>query len=213
MFGWRRRGRENARAEEYAVDEDFHEQEEAAVDGGPYDREEAPDDEIERLDLGSVRLPVPENSQLQVEIDPEGPVRAVHLLTPSGRLTVSAFAAPRTGELWQEVRQELANQLRSDGATVRFEDGAWDTEIVADTPKSSLRFVGVDGPRWLLRGVAASPAADLDSCTKLLHAVMEETIVDRGSDPMPVRTPLPIELPQEIAQHIQHQQEQAQAQA
>ncbi|WP_017976133.1 DUF3710 domain-containing protein [Actinopolyspora halophila] len=212
MFGWRRRGGRNDRVDDDSGFDDEHRgQDESVVEGGPYDKQEAPDDEIERLDLGSVRLPVPENSQLQVEIDPEGPVRAVHLLTPSGRLTVSAFAAPRTGDLWQEVRQELVDQLRSDGATVRFEDGGWDTELVAETAKTSLRFVGVDGPRWLLRGVAASPAADLDACTKLLYAVIDEAVVDRGSEPMPVRTPLPIELPEEIAAHLQQQQEQAQA--
>ncbi|MGJ7904961.1 DUF3710 domain-containing protein [Actinopolyspora sp. H202] len=208
MFGWRRRDGREDDTDGSDVSEDYHDGADSAPEGGPYDTHEAPHDEVERLDLGSVRLPVPENSQLQVEVDPEGPVRAVHLLTPSGRLTVSAFAAPRTGDLWQEVRQELIEQLRSDGAQVRHEQGIWDTELVADTDRTSLRFVGVDGPRWLLRGVAASPSEDLEACTKLLYAVIDETIVDRGSDPMPVRTPLPIELPDEIAQHIQQQQEQ-----
>ncbi|ASU79503.1 DUF3710 domain-containing protein [Actinopolyspora erythraea] len=209
MFGWRRRDGREDDAGGSEIGKDHHGEVDSVPEGGPYDRQEAPHDEVERLDLGSVRLPVPENSQLQVEVDPAGPVRAVHLLTPSGRLTVSAFAAPRTGDLWQEVRQELVEQLRSDGAEVRHEQGIWGAEIVADTDRTSLRFVGVDGPRWLLRGVAASPSEDLDACTKLLYAVIDETVVDRGTEPMPVRTPLPIELPEEIAQHIQRQQEQA----
>lgn len=215
MFGWRsRRTRQTGDGDDpeftdeagYDLSDDSDDPYE---EGGPYDEAEAPDDDVERLDLGSVRLPVPENSQLQVEVDPEGPVRAVHLLTPSGRLTVSAFAAPRSGDLWHEVRDELVRQLRSDGAEVRSENGVWGEELLADTGKAVLRFVGVDGPRWLLRGVAASQADDADACSKLLYAVIDETVVVRGQDPMPVRSPLPIELPDEIARHIQQAQEQS----
>lgn len=207
MFGWGRRGGRHGRRDDAPDDGAVELEDDPVEQEGPYDEAEAPDDEVERLDLGSVRVPVPADSQLQVEVDPEGPVRAVHLLTPVGRLTVSAFAAPRSGSLWPEVRRELVDQLRSDGATVRVEEGSWGPELAAQAPKSALRFVGVDGPRWLLRGVAAAQADELDECAKLLRAVMAETVVVRGSEPMPVRTPLPIELPDEIARHIQHAQE------
>lgn len=173
---------------------------------GPFDESQAPDDGLERLDLGSVRLPVPQGGQLQVEVDPSGPVRAVHLVTPVGRLTISAFAAPRSAGLWGEVSAELADQLRRDGARVHTEQGEWGLELVGDSPKAALRFVGVDGPRWLLRGVAAGPAESARECAKLLYDVLSDTIVVRGAEPMPVRTPLPIELPPSIAQHIQAQQ-------
>jgi hypothetical protein len=36
---------------------------------------------------------------------------------------------------------------------------------------------------------------------------MRSTVVVRGEQPMPVRTPLPIELPEAIARHIQAQQQ------
>ena len=179
------------------------------ADGGPYDSSEAPSDDVERLDLGSVRIPVPEGAQLQVEVDPAGPVRAVHLITQVGRLTVSAFAAPKSSGLWDEVSRELADQLRSDGARVHVEGGEWGPELVADSPKAALRFVGVDGPRWLVRGVAAGPAEHAQACAKLLYALLDETIVVRGDEPLPVRTPLPIELPEVIARHIEQAQEQA----
>jgi hypothetical protein len=179
---------------------------EELLDGGPYDESEAPHDDVERLDLGSVRLPVPEGSQLQVEVDPAGPVRAVHLITQVGRLTVSGFAAPRSGELWPEVCDELIEQLRKDGAKVRVENGEWGRELVADSDQAVLRFVGVDGPRWLLRGVAAGPPEHADACAKLLYATLDEAVVVRGDEPLPVRTPLPIELPEAIARHIQQAQ-------
>ncbi|MEV0083121.1 DUF3710 domain-containing protein [Saccharopolyspora sp. NPDC050642] len=201
MFGWGRK-----RDEREAADEALNAEEAEVVEGGPFDSNEAPDDEVERLDLGSVRVPVPEGGQLQVEVDPAGPVRAVHLVTPVGRLTVSAFAAPRSSGLWTEVSAELAEQLRKDGARVYAEEGDWGSELVADSPNAALRFVGVDGPRWLLRGVAAGPAEHAEECAKLLYAVLDETIVVRGDDPLPVRTPLPIQLPEAILRHIQQAQ-------
>ena len=72
---------------------------------------------LNRLDLGSVRIPVPEGAQLQVEMDQSGPVKAVHVVTPAGQVTVTAYAAPRSGGLWHEVSTELATQLQQDGAT------------------------------------------------------------------------------------------------
>lgn len=208
MFGWgRARGRHTQTDEAEAFAAEEGQVEEAA---GPYDDAEAPQDDVERLDLGSVRLPVPEGSQLQVEVDPSGPIRAVHLITQVGRLTVSGFAAPRTSGLWSEISSELTDQLRKDGAKVRFENGDWGRELVADSDNAVLRFVGVDGPRWLLRGVAAGPPEHADACAKMLYSMLDETVVVRGDDPLPVRTPLPIELPEAIARHIQQAQAQEQ---
>ncbi|GGM55006.1 hypothetical protein GCM10012275_27610 [Longimycelium tulufanense] len=204
MFGWRRR-REREAAERAA------ETELDRVDGsdlaGPFDSEEAPADELARLDLGSVRVPVPDGAQLQVEVDPAGPVRAVHVVTPIGRLTVNAYAAPRSGGLWREVSKELIEQLRSDGARVIRERGEWGEELVASSPEVALRFVGVDGPRWLLRAVAAGPAQHAAELAELLRDTVRDTVVVRGKEPLPVRTPLPVELPEAIAQHIRQAQE------
>jgi hypothetical protein len=174
---------------------------------GPWDDEDAPEDGLNRLDLGSVRLPVPEGAQLQVEMDPAGPVKAVHVVTPVGQLTVTAYAAPRSGGLWHEVSTELAEQLHKDGATVRTTTGEWGLELLAALGEVSLRFVGVDGPRWMLRGVVAGPPDRLDNSTAALYELVRGTVVVRGTLPMPVRTPLPIELPPAIAEHIQQAQE------
>jgi hypothetical protein len=169
---------------------------------GPYDEEDAPDDEVSRLDLGSVRLPVPDGAQLQVEMDPAGPVRAVHVVTPHGQITVNAYAAPRTGGLWEEVCGELADQLRGDGAAVHSEAGDWGQELVAALGEVALRFIGVDGPRWMLRGVIAGPPDRSRQGSAALRDLLRDTVVVRGEAPMPVRTPLPIELPDAIAEHI-----------
>jgi uncharacterized protein DUF3710 len=172
------------------------------ADAGPYDVDDAPDDGRQRLDLGSVRLPVPEGGQLQVEMDPSGAVRAVHVVTPVGQLTVNAYAAPRSGGLWTEILGELAEQLRGDGATVRSTAGEWGLELIATLGEVTLRFVGVDGPRWMLRGVVAGPPEAADASATALRDLVRGTVVVRGTQPMPVRTPLPVELPPAIADHI-----------
>jgi hypothetical protein len=173
---------------------------------GPHDEAEAPDDGLSRLDLGSVRLPVPDGAQLQVEMDQGGAVRAVHVVTPVGQLTVNAYAAPKSGGLWREVCGELAEQLRADGATVRSAKGEWGQELHAALGEVSLRFVGVDGPRWMLRGVVAGPPEVAEQSSHALYDLVRGTVVVRGTQPMPVRTPLPVELPPAIAEHIQAQQ-------
>ncbi|WIX78257.1 DUF3710 domain-containing protein [Amycolatopsis carbonis] len=175
---------------------------------GPFDVADAEEDGIPRIDLGSVRVPVPDGSQVQVEMDPEaGGVRAVHVVTEQGQITVSAYAAPRSGGLWREVGTELGDQLRADGAKVTVGRGEWGLELSAIVGDVALRFVGVDGPRWMLRGVIAGPQSQSAQAPDVLRMIVRHTIVDRGDSPMPVRTPLPITLPDAVAQHIAEQQE------
>lgn len=169
---------------------------------GPYDVDEAPDDGWIRLDLGSLRLPVPEGAHLQVEVDSSGPVRAVHLMTGLGQFTITAFAAPRSGGLWREVAPELVSRLRADGARVGRAAGEWGEEIEAVTEQGVLRFLAVDGPRWMLRGVAAGPAEHAEARTTLLRDVIRQTVVVRGLEPLPVRSPLPLQLPGPLGEQL-----------
>jgi hypothetical protein len=196
-------------AEDFVDDYDDYDDDEDDEDGGqydgdgPFDDSEAPQDDVARLDLGSVRLPMPTQSQIQVEMDPAGPLRAVHVVTEAGRYTVSAYAAPRTGALWPEISRELAEQLHRDGARVRKEHGEWGIELVAFVNDVLLRFVGVDGPRWMLRAVAAGPKETSAKAAEELRDMVRDTVVIRGESPMPVRTPLQLTLPEEIANHIE----------
>jgi hypothetical protein len=201
--GRHRKGRGDRRVGEPATTAQEAREHQDVPAEGPYDESEAPADDLTRLDLGSIRLPLPENAQLQVEVDQAGPVRAVHVLTELGQLTVTAFAAPRSAALWGEVRTEIAEQLRADGARVtELFDRPWGREMQAVTAQASLRFVGVDGPRWMLRGVAAGPAQTHDQLVEALYAMIRDTVVVRGQEPMPVRSPLPLTLPAVMAEQL-----------
>jgi hypothetical protein len=202
-----RRGR-HAAPEPDDLGEDYEESQPVVTDG-PYDVADAPEDEVPRIDLGSVRVPVPDGAQVQVEMDPAaGGVRAVHVVTPQGQITVSAYAAPRSGGLWAEVGAELTEQLRNDGARVSPGQGEWGFELSALIGDVALRFVGVDGPRWMLRGVIAGPQSAAAEAPGVLRDIVRGTIVVRGDAPMPVRSPLPVTLPDAVAQHIAEQQAQ-----
>lgn len=219
IFGRKRRteegsaGRHAAPEADDTIEDEAYDDEDGSelsdVSDGPYDVEGFSDDGIPRIDLGSVKVPVPDGSQVQVEMDPEaGGVRAVHVVTEQGQITVSAYAAPRSGGLWREVSSELADQLRADGAKVTIGRGVWGLEISAIIGDVALRFVGVDRPRWMLRGVIAGPQSEAAGAVEVLREIVRRTIVDRGDAPMPVRTPLTITLPEAVAEHIAAQQQQ-----
>ncbi|MFI9511158.1 DUF3710 domain-containing protein [Nocardia sp. NPDC052566] len=183
---------------------------------GPYDYEDVAEllDAVldQRLDLGSVILPVPPGGQLQVEMSPDGAPQAVHLATEHGRITVAAYAAPKSPGQWRTVAADLAESLRADGARVAVETGPWGRELLAVTEGADLRFIGVDGYRWMVRLVAAGPSGAADDGTALVsaaRAILRETVIRRGTDPLPVRDPLPVVLPQELAEQLAaaHQQQ------
>ncbi len=171
---------------------------------GPFDIEDF-DDVVAaaagRLDLGSVLLPMPASAQLQVELTETGVPSAVWVVTPNGRFTVAAYAAPKTGGLWREVAGELADSLRNDGAAVSIQDGRWGREVVG-TATGVVRFIGIDGYRWMIRCVVNSSAESIDALTDEAREALVDTVVRRGDTPLPVRTPLPVELPEPMASQL-----------
>jgi len=190
---------------------------------GPYDISEIDSDDPtagrdgQRLDLGSVLVPMPAGGQLQVEMAPNGSPQAVHLVTEHGRVTVAAYAAPKSPGQWREVVAELAQSLRDDNSAVSVENGPWGRELAAVTANMDLRFIGVDGPRWMVRCVVAGPSGSTAANAPLVaiaRDILRDTVVNRGSEPHPVRTPLPVVLPQVLAEQLAaaHEQQLAAAQ-
>ncbi|HEY0228641.1 MAG TPA: DUF3710 domain-containing protein, partial [Mycobacterium sp.] len=168
---------------------------------GPFDIDDFDDPavaELARLDLGSVLIPMPEAGQLQVELTETGVPSAVWVVTPNGRFTIAAYAAPKTGGLWREVASELADSLRKDSAQVSIKDGPWGREVVG-TASGVVRFIGVDGYRWMIRCVINGPQETMEALEQEARGALTDTVVRRGDTPMPVRTPLPVQLPEPMA--------------
>jgi hypothetical protein len=168
---------------------------------GPYDVSEAPADG-DRIDLGGLRVPVPAGVELRVQADPDGQIQNVLLASGDSLLQLGAFAAPRTEGIWDEVREDIRVTLVQDGATTEEIEGPYGPELRGRvrTPEGTtdIRFVGVDGPRWMVRAVYQGLAATDPAAAAPLDTVLEGLVVDRGHEAMPVRDPLPLRLPREM---------------
>ena len=156
------------------------------------------------LDLGSMLIPVPHEGEVQVEMGPNGP-QMIHIVTPVGRVTPVAFAAPRNGDLWGEAAQEIAQGMSNDGMTVSVEQGPWGEEIVAEAPNGAMRILGANGPRWMFRLTLAGPKESAAQLTELAREITSRTFINRGSDPIPAGEALPVKMPQAMADELSKQ--------
>jgi len=169
--------------------------------GGPHDEDDLdPDrpDGVARIDFGAVRLPVPAGGVVEIGPRAKGRAQTVNVTLPQGRLSVSALAAPTTGRLWPALAEEINTALQDSGARVRSFHGPWGRELWARTGDALSVFVGIDGPRWMLYGVATAPAEDTGSLDRELRRVLDRTVVVRGRSPYPIRTVLPLVLPDDL---------------
>jgi len=128
-------------------------------------------------------------------------------------LQLQAFAAPKTGGLWADVRQEIAVEVTKAGGRSEEADGPFGVEVHARiaSPEPApgaagglqpVRFLGVDGPRWFLRGVISGPAARRAEIAAPLEQVFADVVVARGDHPVPPRDMLEIRLPAEALQAL-----------
>ena len=173
---------------------------------GPWDVSDVDDPGATgRVSMGGLWIPMAEGLEVRVEADQEtGTVLAVTLVLDDGALQLQPFAAPRNEGIWDEVRAEIRTGITRDGGTADEVEGPVGTElrtkvqVRAQDGKSGVepaRFLGVDGPRWFLRGVLTGrPAAD-PSTDEALIALFREVVVVRGAGPMAPREPIPLALP------------------
>jgi len=192
-------------ADETTEQDDEESGEEAA--GGPFDVDDLPEDDVTRVDLGSLLIEPEQGRELRLQVDEaSGAVQSVLLAGQDGAIELRAFAAPRHGDLWSEVRPQIAADMAQKGGTATEREGPFGPELVCQmqvkrkeggTATQPSRIIGINGPRWLLRATFfGKPALEPDAA-----GAWEDTVtrvaVRRGDHAMRVGEPLPVTLPDE----------------
>jgi hypothetical protein len=175
---------------------------------GPYDVRDAPDDGLARIDLGALQVPVRPGMEMRLDMNEGQQVVAVTLVTRDGQMQLGVFAAPRNEGIWDDVRREIRDSIASQRGQAKDRgDGPFGAELVGtlkgDAGNAPVRFIGVDGPRWFLRGMLLGPAATEAAKAHPFEEAFRNTVVVRGSDPLPVREPVPLHLPREAAEQLE----------
>jgi hypothetical protein len=173
---------------------------------GPWDStERTPDEDGTYLDLGSLLVRVRPGLDVQLPTDgSEGEIGAVMLVSEGSALELRAFAATRSGGLWDEVRDDLILEVaRLEGESEQV-DGPYGPELHVKVPAQlpdgeqgfqPSRIIGIEGPRWLLRATLLGDAALEPSDEGLLMDTLRDVIVQRGPEPRIPRESLLLTLP------------------
>lgn len=178
---------------------------------GPFDFTEVPAMRP-YVDLGGLKIAPREGLQMRLEVDErQKRVVAVSIEYAESLLQVQAFAAPKSSGMWHQIRRDLTAQLSAQGAPVSEEDGTLGPELLTATPvpeeqgggQRAARFIGVDGPRWILRGVVMGKAAVDAAAREQVIDLFREIVVVRGDLPMPPGDLLPLQVPAGVQPGVQ----------
>jgi uncharacterized protein DUF3710 len=212
---FRRRRSADADRDEFDYDEPEQPAGVARAEGGPWDAEE-PFPALERVDLGSLQVPIGPEHEIQL-VMAEQHGAWVTIRYRESEVQIQAFAAARRGALWDDVRAEIAAEVTTAGGRSQETEGSFGIELMAQVPAEPgqgagepggmrlVRFVGVDGPRWFVRGLFSGPAADGGDEADLLEEVLRDVVVVRGEHPVPPREILELRLPPEARQALEEQ--------
>ena len=169
---------------------------------GPFDLSEI-ESQDGYVDLGALLIAPREGLQLRLEVEEATQrVVAVTMDLEGSSLQLQAFAAPRSEGLWDDIREQIGQSVGSQGGQVEEIEGGFGPELLAKLPSQGYRvarFIGVDGPRWFLRGVLGGEAAVDRDAAAALEGLFRQVVVVRGENPMPPRDLLPLRLPKDTA--------------
>ena len=171
---------------------------------GPWDLADA-DDRPGRVDLGAVRIPGRHGMALRMELDRTSRrVIAANVSIGQSNLQIQAFSAPRTAGIWDDIRTQIGESITKQGGEVSETVGPFGQELLALLPvkdaqgnvgRRPARFLGVNGPRWFLRGVLTGAAVADKSAAKEMEQYFSEIVVVRGSDARPPSELLVLTMP------------------
>jgi hypothetical protein len=170
------------------------------VSAGPFDSSEL----IQirpTIDFGALQLPIREDVTLKLEVE-EASSRIVALTVEheGSSIQLQAFSAPASQGIWHEIRNALDQSILSQSGKTETVIGPLGPELNAQIPTRDgsfrlAKFIGVDGPKWFLRGVISGLAlADTLAMTYMID-IFRSVVVVRGIAPMPPKELLQLTAP------------------
>jgi hypothetical protein len=195
---------------------------------GPWDVSEVEDldstDDGPRIDLGSMILTGVPGSELRLQVaeDTQQIVAAMLVIetpdstpgsdeTVTSALELGAYAAPRSGGYWAELREEISSSATEAGGSAALNAGPFGVELFrlfpVTTPEGEEGYQPskmwvAEGPRWLLRGIVYGHAAIEESDdTPAVAAVADafrKVVVRRGDEAMAPGDLLPLNMPADL---------------
>jgi hypothetical protein len=185
-------------------------------DEGPWDvteidLEEEPVNGQPRIDLGSMLVTGFAGAELRLQVSEEAQqVVSVMLIGGDSAIELGAYAAPRSGGFWPELREELIESATEAGGSAAVIEGPFGVELRRLLPVTTpdgeqgyqpSRMWVVEGPRWLLRGIVYGQAALEDGVTgpvEPLLTAFRQVVVRRNDQAMAPGELLPLELPKDL---------------
>lgn len=171
------------------------------IQHGPWDvNDDNVPDYSDYLDLGSFYLPFLQGISLRLKKHREtNQIMGVIATYGSSSVSIEAFAAPKSNGIWDDIRKEL---IESNDKITEI-DGAFGKELLlpvsVEGKTVQTRFVGVDGSRWMLRGIFSGQAAEQSMKnsdeTLALNDWFSNIVVNRGDEPMAPRDLIPMHEP------------------
>lgn len=149
------------------------------------------------LDFGSIRIAPKAEMQIRADVDEANKrIVAITVEINKHRMQLQAFAATRSEGLWLSTIEALSNSVADQGGESAKRSGPLGIELFAQVPNPTRNsvFIGVDGPRWFLRGVITGD--DLSGANYLeMISIFRQTVVNRGDVALPPGDLLPLKLP------------------
>lgn len=151
------------------------------------------------VDLGALKVLPREGLQMRLDVEEaSNRIVAVSFDLAESTLQVQAFSAPKSAGVWLSIVRQISAQLEQQGAVPSQQDGVFGPEVsVASVAGgiTQMRFIGVDGPRWVLRGTITGKALSEEAARAGVEDLFRSLVVVRGDLPMPPRELLPLRVP------------------
>ena len=140
------------------------------------------------VDMGAILFPARPGMQLRTQVADDGTtVLQILVVLGNSGIQMSVAAAPRSGGVWDELRDEIRSGFEKQDMPMQMPDGRSAT--------SRMRILGREGDRWFARiDIIGPAAADADAGLEI-EKVIDRIVVRRDEHPRTRLELLPVRLP------------------